>query len=276
MAHWNLNDIPWHQFNPQAVNPKHIALVKAACMVEHNSDTYGEYLRRVFADDAEFCAETHRWAAEEVQHGQALRRWAEMVDPTFQFPESFSNFTEGYQQLPTEVDESVRGSRCGELIARCVVESGTSTYYTALMEATNEPVLKAICAKIAADEYRHYQLFYRFLKHYGGELSLWQRFRIAVARVTEIEDDELPFAFHSAHDSKSVYNHKQATRAYYQHLGHMYHPKHIARMCAMVLRAVGLKPNGKLHRTLSNIAWKAWKWRASPPSTIAQEPFAIA
>ena len=58
-------------------------------------------------------------------------------------------FTEGYR-LPLEATASVRGSRNGELVARCVVECGTSSFYTAIRDATDEPVLKMVAAKIAA------------------------------------------------------------------------------------------------------------------------------
>ncbi|MEQ8266944.1 MAG: hypothetical protein RH982_07095 [Parvibaculum sp.] len=34
--------------------------------------------------------------------------------------------------IPLDAVQSVRGSRGGELIARCVVESGTSSCYTAI------------------------------------------------------------------------------------------------------------------------------------------------
>ena len=59
---------------------------------------------------------------------------------------------------------SIRGSKRGEMIARCVVESGTSSYYSAIRDATDEPVLKEIAGRIAADEYRHYKLFYETLQ----------------------------------------------------------------------------------------------------------------
>ena len=45
-------------------------------------------------------------------------------------------------------------------MARCVVESGTSSMYSALRDSTDEPVLKAICHRIAGDEFRHFRLFY--------------------------------------------------------------------------------------------------------------------
>ena len=67
---------------------------------------------------------------------------------------------------------SVRGSRTGELIARCVVEVGTSSYYSALRDSIDEPVLKRICHRIAGDEYHHYKLFYSHLKRYQAHESL--------------------------------------------------------------------------------------------------------
>ena len=51
-------------------------------------------------------------------------------------------------------------------MARCIVETGTSSYYTALAEAAREPVLKELCRRIATDEFRHYKLFYDTLKFY--------------------------------------------------------------------------------------------------------------
>ena len=77
------------------------------------------------------------------------------------------------------------------MIARCVVESGTSSYYSAIRDATEEPVLKEIAGRIAADEYRHYKLFYDTL-HAQSEpdISFWKKLWIAVGRVRESDDDE--------------------------------------------------------------------------------------
>ena len=61
----------------------------------------------------------------------------------------------------------MRGSRRGEMIARCVVESGTSSLYSAIRDASEEPVLKEVAGRIAADEFRHYRLFYDILQ--GGD-----------------------------------------------------------------------------------------------------------
>jgi hypothetical protein len=88
----------------------------------------------VFHDDDGFRAVAGDWSLEEVQHGAALARWAKLADPSFDFDIAFKRFVDGYK-IPIDVNASVRGSRCGELVARCIVETGTSSYYTALAEA---------------------------------------------------------------------------------------------------------------------------------------------
>ena len=128
---------------------------------QRNGDDYGVYLRRVFADDPDFIEKVNEWVLEENQHGMALGRWSQLADPGWNFEAAFARFKAGYH-LPhyTTTLQSVRGSQAGEMMARCIVETGTSSYYTALKDATAEPVLRQICAKIAADELRHYKLFY--------------------------------------------------------------------------------------------------------------------
>ena len=119
MKHWTLEQIPWTRFDPSRVDPEMVKLVKAAAMVEFNGGDYATYLRRVFADDPEFQIVAAKWAQEEVQHGQALAAWAKLADPTFDFDSAFKRFTDGYA-IDLDVEKSVRGSRAGELVARCI------------------------------------------------------------------------------------------------------------------------------------------------------------
>lgn len=263
--HWTLDDIPWHLFDASKVRPEHLSLVKAACMVEHNGDDYARYLCEVFRDDPTFGDVAHQWAKEEVQHGMVLRKYAELADTAFDFDKSFRMFTDFYK-LPTNVKQSVRGSRCGELIARCVVESGTSTYYTALKENTEEPVLQAICAKIAADEFRHYQLFYRYLKEYQVKdaIGVWKRSRIALGRFAESEDDELAYAFFSSHQqgTPQVYDRKVCANRYLACVFALYDRRHIERMMGMIMKAVGIKPQGRIGRILNSVSWGLWRLRS--------------
>src|ERR1700761_4297002 len=197
MKHWRIEDVAWDRFDPAKVDPGLVSLVKAAAMVERNGTDYAIYLNRVFGDDPDFRQAADHWAEEEVQHGDALGRWAMLADPSWDYAQAFARYRAGYK-LPLDATSSVRGSRTGELIARCMVETGTSSFYTALADATEEPVLKAICKQIAADEYRHFKLFYDHMHRYlkRERIGVLRRTRIALGRVTESEDDELAYAFH--------------------------------------------------------------------------------
>ena len=93
----------------------------------------------------------------------------------------------------------MRGSKRGEMIARCVVELGTSSFYSAIRDATAEPVLKEVAGRIAADEFRHYRLFYDILQgDTEPDLPRWRKLWVAVTRVRESDDDELACAYYCA------------------------------------------------------------------------------
>lgn len=257
MKHWTLDDIPWDRFDASRVDPEILAVVKAASMVEANGGDYATYLSRVFHDDPEFQRTAREWAAEEVQHGQALARWAHLADPSFDFDAAFRRFTEGFK-IPLDVDKSVRGSRSGELVARCIVETGTSSYYAALMEATDEPVLKEICRNIAADELRHYKLFYDAMKRYLAreKIGPMRRLLTALGRIRESEDDELAYAYYAANSPTGAYDRERYSKAYARRAFGFYRPHHVQRGIAMVLKASGLKPNGRLSAWLSRLAYR--------------------
>jgi hypothetical protein len=177
MGGWTLDDIPWDRFDPSRVDPELVRIVKAASLVEHNGAAYAHHLCRIFADDPEFQGIARRWGDEEVQHGRALARWAAMADPSFDFPSAFARFQDGFK-VDFDSDRSRRGTRSGEMIARCIVEIGTSSYYSAMREAAQEPVLQEICRHIAADELRHYRLFYKNLERYLGRERLGRLARL--------------------------------------------------------------------------------------------------
>jgi len=253
---WTLDDIPWDRFEPLLVDPELLRAVKAAAMVEHNSGDYVTYLCNVFADDPEFQAAARDWGREEVQHGQALARWAGLADPAFDFALSFKTFTDGYR-LPLTAQQSVRGSRAGELIARCVVEVGTSSFYSAIRDATEEPVLKAICGKIAADEFRHYKLFYQHARRYQAtqKLGLLGRLKVAFGRLSEVSDDELAFAYYSANQPPEPYDRKRHAAAYSARALPLYRFGHVQRGIGMILKACELNPQGRLSAWLARAAW---------------------
>ena len=249
MANWTLETIDWDRFDASKVDPEILRNIKAAAMVERNGGDYGIYLGRVFADDPAFVEDVNGWVVEEVQHGLALGRWAQVADPAWDFDAAFERFRNGYQ-LPLDAEASVRGSQAGEMMARCIVETGTSSYYSALRDASAEPVLKQICAKIAADEFRHYKLFYAHLRRClkRDRLSRWARLRVGWSRIAESEDDELAYAYFAANEpADAVYDRKRYREAYARRAYPLYRPTHVQLAMAMVLKAVGLEPQGRLN-----------------------------
>jgi rubrerythrin len=258
MKHWRLDDVAWDSFQPSAVDQRIVGLVKAAAMVERNGLDYAVYLKNVFHEDPDFQAAADRWAVEEVQHGGALGQWAMLADPGWDFSAAFDRYRAGYQ-IPLAADTSVRGSRSGELIARCMVETGTSSYYTALADAAHEPVLVQICRLIAADEYRHFKLFYDHLRRYlqREQIGLLRRLQIAIGRITETEDDELAFAFHCGNESAgAAYDHQRCMAAYLGGALAYYRFAHIERGMGMMLKSVGLPPRGTLSAVMASLAWR--------------------
>jgi rubrerythrin len=261
--HWTLAEIPWQRFDASRVDPDILKVVKAAAMVEHNGRDYAAYLCNVFADDPVFQDVARGWAEEEVQHGQALAQWARLADPSFDFDAGFKRFTNGFK-IETSAKASIRGSRSGELVARCIVETGTSSFYTALMEAVAEPVLKEICRNIAADEHRHYKLFYEHLRRYlkAENVGRWKRLLVALGRMRESEDDELAYAYFAANQPVGAsYERRRSSAAYARRVYGVYRERHIQRGVAMVLKAAGLVPNGRLNGFLTRLACWFLRWR---------------
>ncbi len=261
-AHWTLADIDWARFDPSKVNCETVKAVKAAALVEFNAADYVAYLRQIFSDDPTMVAAIERWGTEETQHGAALAAWAKLADPQFDFDNAFERFRRGYKPAHFTSGFAARGGRAGEMIARCVVESGTSSYYSAIRDAAEEPVLKQIAANIAADEFRHYRLFYEgFLKYQPLEHSnMFERIKVALTRVVETEDDELAFAYYCANvpalsGASAAYDRARFSREYNKRILGFYRPHHIHKAVAMIAKAVGLDPQMPAVRYAGKVFW---------------------
>lgn len=251
---WTLDDIPWSRFDASRVDATMLAAVKAASLVEYNAPDYVAYLTGVYrAQSPDILRDIERWGGEEIQHGLALGRWAEMADPQFDFKAAFARFHSLYRAPHFgHAVASVRGSRRGEMIARCVVESGTSSLYSALRDASDEPVLKEIAARIAGDEFRHYRLFYEIGQSDAEpDLSRWRKFWIALSRVTESRDDELACAFYCANVQQSEtqrlpYRRRHYARVYQRTIMSFYQRHHMEKLVKMAVMPAGINPSGRL------------------------------
>ena len=258
MKHWRIDEVAWDRFDRSKVDPDLVPAVKAAAMVERNGLDYAAYLGGVFHDDPDFRAAADNWAIEEVQHGDALGKWAMLADPEWDYPAAFARYRDGFK-IAVDANASIRGSRTGELIARCMVETGTSSFYSAVADATEEPVLQAICRQIAADEFRHFKLFYDHMRRYLARenLNFLQRLRIAAGRISETEDDELAFAFHCANDPPGQdYAHEACMTAYLSRALTFYRFRHIERGMGMIFKAIGLPPRGRMSDMSAKLAWQ--------------------
>jgi rubrerythrin len=274
-ADWSLEDIPWAAFDATKLEPDMIAAVKAAALVEYNAPAYVAYLSRVFGGSAESIADFERWGQEEAQHGRALGRWAEIADPGWNLQQAFARFRAGYQPPHFQSDDeiSVRGSRRGEMIARCVVESGTSSYYSAIRDATDEPALKEIAGRIAADEFRHYKLFFDTLHAQDEpELPFWKRLLVAFSRISESDDDELAYAYYCANVAPEEEAAKPYIRSIYAkaslaRTGLIYRRHHIRKLVQMVAKAVGASPQSRITEAAATLMWRILRFRAGLSAT---------
>jgi hypothetical protein len=272
---WTLDDVQWSEFDRSKLDPQLVAAVKAAALVEFNAPDYVNYLKRVFASAGpETLSAIEQWGCEESQHGRALGRWAEMADPTFNLEEAFARFRNGYkpEHFSDDNTRSIRGSRRGEMIARCVVESGTSSYYSAIRDASEEPVLKEIAGRIASDEYRHYKLFYDTLNAQDEpDLPFWRKLAVAFGRINESDDDEISYAFYCANvrpeeEARVPYAREKYSRESFATSMRIYKPGHIKKLIQMVAVVVGAHPQGWLARLASSLMWRLMRSRAGLPA----------
>jgi len=280
---WTLDDVQWSRFERSKITPSMLAAIKAAALVELNAPDYVTYLKRVFAGGSpETLSAIDQWGCEESQHGRALGRWAEMADPSFKLDEAIARFRAGYKPAHFVSDDamSIRGSRRGEMIARCVVESGTSSYYSAIRDATDEPVLKEIAGRIAADEYRHYKLFFDTLNAQDEpDLPFWKKLMVAVGRITESDDDELSYAYYCANVAAAAvasqpYVREDCARASTNATMRIYRRHHIKKLAQMVAMVIGADPQGRLTNFASGLLWRVMRARAGLARTAEPVPAA--
>jgi rubrerythrin len=279
-AGWMLDDIHWSEFDSAKVEPGLLAAVKAAALVEYNAPDYVSYLHRVFAGSPQQTLDDlARWGTEESQHGRALARWAEMADPGWSFDNAFARFQAGYNppHFRSDTKESIRGSRRGEMIARCVVESGTSSYYSAIRDAADEPVLKEIAGHIAADEFRHYRLFFDTLQAQDEpELPFWRKLLVALGRVNESDDDELAFAYYCANvsaeeEAARPYDRAGFAKASYGRTVQIYRRHHVRKLVQMVAKAIGADPQSRLTEIAARLMWRMLRIRGGLSASALRE-----
>ncbi|UDG83279.1 ferritin-like domain-containing protein [Candidatus Vallotia lariciata] len=195
---WRIEDIDLSQIVRLhvAINEDLLLLLCAASFIESGSDLYTSNLSTFFDGDLEVSDWLKRhWENEELQHGRALKAYINYVWPEFDWDLGFKHFFDEYSKTCSL--EAFEKSWALEMVARCVVETGTATLYRAISEYSDEPVLKEITDHIRNDEVRHYKYFLRFFKKYN-QIEGNNRFSVLstlVRRVIEIKNEDLEIAF---------------------------------------------------------------------------------
>ncbi len=190
---WRVEDIDFSVANKQlsAEDPVMLWLAIAASFTESASDIYTGNLVAYFGDDAEISSWlAAHWEPEELQHGRVLRAYVEAVWPQFDWDRAFKAFLVDYSKLCSI--EVLGPTRALELASRCVIETGTSTLYRAVRDATKDRVLREIADHIQRDEVRHFKYFFDFFRRYqvAGGASRWAVAKMLLMRVREIRDSD--------------------------------------------------------------------------------------
>jgi len=195
---WNCQDLPYAKVDRAAMAEQQLSFyaVATASFVEIASDLYAQNLIEFFDGDDAVC----RWLAavwepEEIQHGIALRQYTAAAWPDFNWHRSFERYRKEYATYCNA--QRLGPTRALEMARRCVVETGTFSYYTMLQRMAPCPVLAQLAGRIRADEAGHYRQFrHLFLRYSGRELpSRSATAKALILRAWEINGEDGLIAF---------------------------------------------------------------------------------
>ena len=226
-----------------------------ASFIEITSHIYERNLNKHFKNDNETTQWLQQvWEPEETQHGKSLKRYISTVWPEFDWEKHYKIFTESY--LPLCNMGALEPTRAGEMIARMVVETGTSSLYKALANYAidlNEPVLRDLASRISKDEVCHFEMFEKVFKKYKDEQKLSRNdiMMILYARLREINNEDIKIAFESIQSEQSYDEYIHQTKLFAK----QYYPYKMA--AKMFIRPLGL--NKGMENTVIAIAAPAFR-----------------
>jgi len=203
--HWRLEDLDLPAIEHAAIvdDEALFYLLVSASFIETGSDTYTSNLAEHYAAHTDVAAWlTGQWEPEELQHGAALKAYVQAVWPEFPWQQAYDSFFAEYAPLCT-VDQLEPDPRL-ELVARCVVETGTTAYYHTLRELSREPVLTDLLGRIRTDEVGHYKHFFQYFRQLqdGQPVGRARVARVLHARLRELRESDSDVAL------RHVYAHK--------------------------------------------------------------------
>jgi rubrerythrin len=205
---WSLDRVPWAAIDRTQIRQREdlFYLVAAASFIEIASELYTRNLMHYYARDLAVLGWLEsRWEKDEVRHGRVLRDYVAQVWPEFDWALAYAGFLADY--APQCTVDAYEPTPALELIARCVVETGTSSFYAALAAQSPDPVLAGIALRIRADEINHYKHFLQFFRKYNAVKPVGRRRILGVLwrRALEARNGDADCAL------RHVYQVRQAT-----------------------------------------------------------------
>lgn len=195
--HWQIEQIDFSRIDHARIAHREdlFYLLTSASFIESGSDLYTSNLVSHYADYPDVAAWlAQHWEQEELQHGRAFECYVKAAWPQFPWQQAFESFLAEYGPLCNV--EELESDRALELAARCVVETGTTTYYQTLRGLSDEPVLTDLLGRIRADEVSHYKHFLSYFKQLRAARPM-SRLRVAKVvykRLLELRESDADVA----------------------------------------------------------------------------------
>ncbi len=208
MPKWNYKeDIDYSSINKEKVKKDELLfyMVCTASFIEITSKTYADNLCEYYKDNDKIVNWLKNdWEKEEVQHGKSLKKYVNEVWSEFDWGKGYERFLELY--LPLCKPEALQPSKGLEMVARMIVETGTSTFYRAIENYAlllDEPVLQKLAHNIYKDEVHHYSYFDKFYNLYNKEEKLSRKkvLQVIVKRLKEVNSEDVEMAFRAIYEN---------------------------------------------------------------------------
>jgi hypothetical protein len=197
---WSLDDIDWPSIDREKVraDPLLYLVVTMSSFVESGADLYTGSLVDHVPDPAAKRWLADGWQPEELQHGRALRTYVEHTWPELDWSRGFAEFLAEYSVLCGP--QALNPSPALEMVARCAVEIGTATMYTAVQRYAPDPVLRDLAGRIRQDEVRHFDHFRHYFEAWRGaeDIGRLDILRTLLARLGGVQGEDAPIAFKHA------------------------------------------------------------------------------
>ena len=208
MPKWNYKkDIDYDNIDASKVKDNEFLffIVSISSFIEITSETYANNLIEFYKDNKEAIDWLEKdWEIEEVQHGKSLKRYIEIVWPEFDWHKAYKRFLELY--LPLCNLEALQPTHGLEMVARMIVETGTSTFYRALEKYSNvlnEPVLAKIAHYIYKDEVNHYGYFDKYYKYYNEKERVGRKdvLKVIIGRLKDVNSEDVELAYQAVYET---------------------------------------------------------------------------